>query len=418
MKSYINLAIVAVLFASLYGPVTRELKVLGAFRSASETTSSQSNPVHPIADTIHCEDLHYYQPAGQLFTACEDSIVPRFRWFPPLVNFDGPADTKGSIHVIDPQTLKSTRLTFENFSGPFITHGIDITEDPERADAVYIFAVNHLANPDYHPGLKDIPKARSQVELFHHVLHSGTVRHVRSIRHPLIITPNDIYAESPRSFYVTNDHRYRDGALRTVENILPAAKWSTVIHVQLDSLAAVPADTERKATVAFEHLWNANGLGHGSSREEVLLTSAAGGYMWRMRPQDDHTLSVVDEFAFDSTIDNPTYYQDPYATATDDASGYVQGGLLRGVDLEKTRTDPNGKDGVMVWYTRRKADTTPAEWETRLLFEDDGSRIRSASAALLVPLPDEQQQQPQQKKARLFVTGFVSESMIAVDVAL
>lgn len=103
MKSYINLAIVAVLFASLYGPVTRELKVLGAFRSASETTSSQSNPVHPIADTIHCEDLHYYQPAGQLFTACEDSIVPRFRWFPPLVNFDGPADTTGSIHVIDPQ---------------------------------------------------------------------------------------------------------------------------------------------------------------------------------------------------------------------------------------------------------------------------------------------------------------------------
>lgn len=167
--------------------------------------------------------------------------------------------------------------------------------------------------------------------------------------------------------------------------------------------------------MAFEHIWNANGLGHGSSREEVLLTSAAGGYMWRMRPQDDHTLSVVDEFAFDSTIDNPTYYQDPYATATDDASGYVQGGLLRGVDLEKTRTDPNGKDGVMVWYTRRKADTTPAEWETRLLFEDDGSRIRSASAALLVPLPDEQQQQ---KKARLFVTGFVSESMIAVDVAL
>ncbi|PYI10461.1 serum paraoxonase/arylesterase family protein [Aspergillus sclerotiicarbonarius CBS 121057] len=410
MKSYVNLAVLAVLVASLYGPVVRELTVLGVFRSATGAVSHQGAPMHTIADTIHCEDLHYYRPAGQLFTACEDSVLPRFQWFPPVVTFKGPADTTGSIHVIDPKTMKSSRLTFENFSGPFLTHGIDITEDPERTDAVYIFAVNHLANPEYRGG--DEPKARSQVELFHHVLNSGTIRHLRSIRHPLVTTPNDIYAVSPHSFYVTNDHLYREGYKRLVENLLPVAKWSTVIHVQLDSLAPSPAESGVDAMVAVEGLWNSNGLGHGPSQEEVLLTSAMGGYLWRMRPNDNRTLSLVDEFAFDSTIDNPSYYQDPYRTADDDASGYVLGGLLRAVELDKTRTQPEATDGVMVWYLRRHPGTM--EWEKRLIFEDDGSRIRSASTALLVP----KDSVAGEKKAWLFVTGFFSEAMIAVEVTL
>lgn len=72
----------------------------------------------------------------------------------------------------------------------------------------------------------------------------------------------------------------------------------------------------------------------------------------------------------------------------------------------------------MVWYTRPKAakeEGGVVEWETRLIFEDDGTNIRSSSTALLVPIEPKPQEK---KKAWLFVTGFVSESVIAVEVLL
>lgn len=76
----------------------------------------------------------------------------------------------------------------------------------------------------------------------------------------------------------------------------------------------------------------------------------------------------------------------------------------------------------MVWYLRPNTTSTEGgeakegNWETRLLFEDDGSHIHTASTAVLVPIAPQQLGEP--KKAWLFVTGFFSESMIALQVDL
>src|SRR3954451_6277908 len=116
--------------------------------------------------------------------------------------------------------MKSQRLSFENFDTTYVTHGIDVIPDPEQGDdkAVYIFAVNHV--PDV-----TLPKARSQIEVFHHVIGSPSIRHIRSVWHPLLRTPNDVYASSPTSVYATNDHRYTEGLLRTIEDVYSDAKW-------------------------------------------------------------------------------------------------------------------------------------------------------------------------------------------------
>ena len=326
--------------------------------------------------------------------------------------------------------MKSTRLAFEDgFSGPFISHGIDILDDPEQTGAIYIFAVNHAPHPAYHPDLSNRewhwegPEARSQVELFHHVLETPTVRHVRSIRHPLIKMPNDIYADSPSSFYVTNDHGYRDGLRRMVEDVIPAAKWSSIIRVRLDKLDAVDAEADINATVALTGLYNNNGLGHGRTADEILIGSAMGGAMYRAQRQDGTSgLSVQEEIRLDGTIDNPTYFADPYRTASDDASGFVLAGLRRPINLALHPGGPPAKDGGMVWYVRPNTTSTEGgeaqegNWETRLLFEDDGSHIHTASTAVLVPIAPQQLGEP--KKAWLFVTGFFSESMIALQVDL
>lgn len=320
------------------------------------------------------------------------------------------------------QTMKSTRLTFENFLEPFTTHGIEVVEDPANSNAVYIFAVNHPPNPEYYEkevpsGDQDVPKCRSQIELFHHVLGSQSVRHVRSIRHPLVTTPNDIYASSPFSFYVTNDHFYREGILRTVEDAVSAAKWSNIIHVQIEELeSASDPESGLHATVALQGLQTPNGLGHGKSNDEMLIVSAMGGILYRALPnENNHTISIVETIPMDSQIDNPAYFVDPYRTSDDDASGYLVPGLPRPIDVAKTLLDPSGKDGVLVWYVR--PSTQGDVWERRLLFEDDGTNLRSVSTAVLVPI-DPKDEEGGKKKAWLFVTGFYSEGMIAVKVDL
>ena len=106
MRSQAGLA--AALFVALLaawpGPaVWRFAKVVGIFRRPSSTPVDDRD-FHVIEDTTHCEDIHYHAPSNSLFAACQDIASVRFRWFPPVANFDDPvlaSTTQGSIHVID-----------------------------------------------------------------------------------------------------------------------------------------------------------------------------------------------------------------------------------------------------------------------------------------------------------------------------
>lgn len=365
--------------------------------------------------------------------------------------------------------MKSTRLSFENFQGPFITHGIEVIPDPNtenghhhhgNAKAVYIYAVNHPPNPEYYHqkpknerGEDDnkpepnTPKARSQIELFHHTLGTKSARHVRSIRHPLITTPNDIYAESPTSFYVSNDHYHREGMLRLFEDVFPVAKWSNVVHVWVDphsidhalggssssSTTKDDAESNIQATIALDHLHNPNGLGHGDPKlldngeREMLIVSAMGGVMHRARvDESNHTVSIKESVHLASQLDNPSYFVDRYRKSSgdgdvnaddddDDASGYIIPGLARPIDAPKTQMDPNATEGVVVWYVRRGRGGEDG-WERRLLFEDDGRNIRSVSTAVLVGI--DPAVEGGRKKGWLFVTGFFGDGIVAVKVSL
>lgn len=322
------------------------------------------------------------------------------------------------------QTKESKRLTFEGLDDPFISHGIDVIPDPEASEkeAVYILAINHVPNqavfprdgssPATNPG--SAPKAASRIDVFHHVLGSDTVRYNHTIAHPLIRTPNDIYAIGPREVLVSNDHYYFEGYMRIVEDVWPGATWSNVIHATLTSDGSV------EANIALDHLHNPNGFGHGRTRDEILLASATGGTV-RLTKLDEgggQTLVVDDIIDLASTVDNPVWFSDPYADeTTGDASGFVLGGLTRALELAKGAKSPLGREGVMVWYvTPSKEGEESGKWEKRLLWQDDGSNIRNAATAVLVGIDPKKENG--KKKAWLFVTGFTSEATIAVKVDL
>jgi hypothetical protein len=66
----------------------------------------------------------------------------------------------------------------------------------------------------------------------------------------------------------------------------------------------------------------------------------------------------------------------------------------------------------MVWLAQRKN----GKWEKKLLFEDDGKRLRSAATAVLIGIGPKLE--GGKKKGWLFVTGFYSQHMVAVKVDL
>ncbi|KUI69651.1 Serum paraoxonase/arylesterase 1 [Cytospora mali] len=418
------LAGLAGLAAYLYGPPTHGfITKIGMFRELKSTPLAYPGDLVTIKDTTHCEDIHYYPLTNTLFTACEDVSATRFAWFPPLAYYDDASmawNSKGSIHTIDPETKTSKRLQFENFDGPFITHGIDVLADLERpeGEAVYIFAVNHVPNEAFYPrsgGSSDVdpattPKVASRIEVFHHVIGSDSVNYVRTIAHPSIKTPNDIYAVSPTEIYVTNDHYYLEGYLRTIEEFWPGAKWSNVIH------ATVSEDGSVQADVALDKLHNPNGMAHGPNKDDILVSSAIGGHLWVGKLQSvEKTIAVEGNIDIDSTTDNPSYFSDPYSDVGGDASGYIMPGLTRGIDLGKYGQDPLGKEGSMVWYVTPSKNTT-GTWDKKLLWEDDGSKIRNAAAAVLIGI--DPKKEDGKKRAWLFVTGFSSENAVAVKVDL
>ncbi|KAL0943177.1 serum paraoxonase arylesterase family protein [Colletotrichum truncatum] len=417
-----------------YGPsVKRAATVVGVARTIKNTPIDLSTDLTFIGDTVHCEDIHRHEPSGLLFTACEDDPETRKVWFPPLGLLNDPvkaSKSRGSIHVINPVDMTEKRLRFENFDSSFVTHGIDVVTDPERPEAVYVFAVNHVPHPEYvaakvgggQGDQKITQKAQSQIEIFHHVLGSSTVRHVRSVQHPLIKTPNDIYIKDPHSFYVTNDHYYREGPMRHVEDLWPGTSWTDTIHVRIGKLSVLKPTDEITAEVAYKGLRNNNGLGHYKPGK-ILIDDCSKGTMHIGQLSQDPknaSISIEDSVELDSFIDNPSYFEDPYRSETQDASGFILPGLARAVDIPKQIGDPSADIASIVWYVKpiknckstNKADC----WEKRVLFEDDGRRVRSAAGAVLVAIDPAKENS--KRKAWLFVTGFVSSSVAAIKVDL
>jgi hypothetical protein len=282
--------------------------------------------------------------------------------------------------------------------GPFVTHGIDIWYDHSEPNLVYLHAVNHV------PVLINKiaqPHSDSRIEVF--LIDLGAekkvAKHLRSLNHPLIRTPNDIYSLGPFDLLVTNDHVNTHGHLRLAEDLL-TFKWN--------SKTSIVRLNENGAEVVADGLHNANGLGHGPNGT-IILGDAAGGDLTIFEVSPDR-LVKKDYLALNINLDNPTYYSDPYASKSD-ASGYVIGGLLDGIHLDQTCRDPSARIGSSVWIVRR--DVT-GKIQKKLLIEDDGSWVSGASVGLIIPIKPE----GGRKEGWLVATGPFSLQMGVAKISL
>nr|POE87617.1 serum paraoxonase/arylesterase 2 [Quercus suber] len=421
----------AVLAALAYAPLRQRYVTLGVGRPAHKIVNIHGvDGLEIVPNTIQCEDLHLESTTNMLFAACQATREERSRWFPPLAVFTDPkAVGEGQIVRVDPTTLRETVLRFIGSPGPMVTHGIDILNDPQDPSILWIYIVNHLPDPErwfVNPPTSKAPE-RAQIEVFKHVLGSDEAEFVRSVRHPQITMPNDIVAITPSSFYVTNDHIYHEGIIRNWEDAgsQGIAPSTTVVFVDVTDLSAKGPNSGVSVTVALNKVHNSNGLGRGSSQqpEEISVIDASGGVLTRTKrnlgPGQSVELSIVERIQLDISLDNPSYYEDPYATAANNASGYILPGLLNAANLMTDFPDPDRSIPSAVYHVRSNGPVHSSgknTWEKRLIFQDNGKALRSASGAIMVPI--DPARTGGKKQARLFVTGFGSEAMVAAKIDL
>jgi hypothetical protein len=114
------------------------------------------------------------------------------------------------------------------------------------------------------------------------------------------------------------------------------------------------------------------------------------------KPGKQPELEVVESIQVGGTIDNPSYFADPFAPETGrDVSGYALAGLARAAAFP----DPDNMDSVMLWLVQSSEASKDAtgkgvigndKWMQKLIFQDGGTTNRSAATAVLAVIDPKQ----------------------------
>jgi arylesterase / paraoxonase len=89
---------------------------------------------------------------------------------------------------------------------------LDVVPSAADPKELFVYAINHR-KPIH--GRAKVVGADSVVEIFKTTVGGNTLTHVRTIKSPIIDTPNDLVGSPDgKSFYFTNDHGVKIGFVR------------------------------------------------------------------------------------------------------------------------------------------------------------------------------------------------------------
>uniref|UniRef100_A0A3Q3BEJ5 Paraoxonase n=1 Tax=Kryptolebias marmoratus TaxID=37003 RepID=A0A3Q3BEJ5_KRYMA len=191
-------------------------------------------------------------------------------------------DVPGKIYTVDLQDpqLKPVELRMpRNFDlDSFNPHGISLYIDPSD-DAVYLFVVNH-------------PQHKSQVELFRFVEEDFSLIHLRTIKHELLHSVNDIVALGVDRFYATNDHYFHNEILKHLELLLLLPLTNVVYY------------GPEEVKVVSDGYYFANGINMSPDKRFVYVASLFSHDVHVLERKEDNLLTPVKSVAVGSLCDN------------------------------------------------------------------------------------------------------------------
>uniref|UniRef100_A0A3Q1C2P6 Paraoxonase n=1 Tax=Amphiprion ocellaris TaxID=80972 RepID=A0A3Q1C2P6_AMPOC len=199
--------------------------------------------------------------------------------FPGIPSSDEP----GKIFVLD---LKDSRMKPKELRMPrnfdletFNPHGISLYTDPND-DAVYLFVVNH-------------PHHKSQIEVFKFVKEELSLVHLKTIKHELLYSVNDLVAVGVDSFYATNDHYFENQFLKSYVEMLLCQPWGNVVYY---------SPTEVKEV--SQGYYFANGINISPDKRHIYVADLFDHNVHVLERKEDNALTRVKTVAVGSLVDN------------------------------------------------------------------------------------------------------------------
>lgn len=185
------------------------------------------------------------------------------------------AEEKGGLFMIDLKAniFDPIPLT-ETFNRPFAPHGISFF----KKDSVFIvMAINHAGQ-------------EHTIEVFE--LKDKFLKHIETLKHPSMTSPNDLVIIDENQFYFTNDHKYTKGFGRAVEEYLGLAVSNVVYY-----------DSNKYCDVA-NGIAYANGINYDRNRELIYVASPRRFAVKVYSKQKDGSLSFIENIPCGTGVDN------------------------------------------------------------------------------------------------------------------
>ncbi|KAM6909679.1 uncharacterized protein FYW49_011694 [Xenentodon cancila] len=191
-------------------------------------------------------------------------------------------DYPGKIFFLDlhDPRLKPVELRMpRNFDlDLFNPHGISAYTDPSD-NRVYLFVVNH-------------PQYKSQVEVFEYVTDTFSLVHLKTIKHELLHSVNDIVAVGTESFYATNDHYFSHELFKMLELLL-LQPWTNVVYY-----------SPEEVKVVSEGYYMANGINMSPDTRHLYVVDVFDHNVHVLKREEDNTVTSVKSVDVGSLCDN------------------------------------------------------------------------------------------------------------------
>ncbi|KAM5157032.1 serum paraoxonase/arylesterase 2-like [Mantella aurantiaca] len=229
------------------------LGILGERMLQYSHRSGYFNKVEPV-DLPNChlvkgieygsEDIHVL-PNGLAFIS-SGLKYPKVKSFAP--------NRPGEIFLVDmnDDVLHPEPLELSHFidTSSFNPHGLSVYID-QGDGTVYLFVVNH---PDF----------KSFIEIFKFDEKQRVLLYLKTIKHPLLHSVNDIVAVGPESFYATNDHYFESNCMKSLASFL-GLKLTNVVYYS-------PGDVREVAS----GFYFANGIAISNDKKFIYAVDLTG----------------------------------------------------------------------------------------------------------------------------------------------
>lgn len=246
----------------------------------------------------------------------------------------------GGLFLLDLKTNDFTPIPLASgFDLPFAPHGISFF----KKDSSYrVMAINHT-------------NQGHSIEVFE--LIDQDLKHIKTMKDPAMVSPNDIVMLGEERFYFTNDHGYTKGFGKLVEEY-GGFGFSNVVYFDGNDYKEVAGG------IAY-----ANGINYDKDRSLLYVASPRGFLVNVYTVNQDGTLAFVEDIACGTGVDNIELDQE--------ANLWIgcHPNLLRFNAYAKGKKETAPSEIIKITYQQK------GDYDIEQIYVDDGQEMSGATVA-------------------------------------